>query len=284
MDKIILDKIINWAKTQSSIRAIILEGSVTAGKPTDCLSDFDINVFVMDTSQYLNRNDWIYSFDDVIIYQKTSFNDYNYEIPTRLVVYKNYPRVDFAFYPFEVLTNHMIKKLPESYKNGYEVLLDKEGVTNNLMPPSGKGFTISKPDEDVFLKTIYDFWYEAYTVSKYLKRNSLWFSKIIENSYIKSFLMDMILWNESGKDGWNNNRIHQAGKNLEIAVSEYIKNELPHCFSGYDLDDSWGSLFSMINLFKRLSMDTAKIMNVEYPYQRVNQIENYIKSIKETEL
>jgi aminoglycoside 6-adenylyltransferase len=284
MKKRILDVIVNWANTQQYIKAIILEGSTTTGKPTDWLSDFDINVFVTDAKPYTNRNEWIYSFDDVIIYQKTSFNDYNYEIPTRLVVYKNSPRVDFAFYPFDVLTNEMLKELPDSYKNGYKVLLDKEGVSNKLSRPTGNGFIITKPTKDIFLKTIYDFWYEAYSVSKYLKRKRLWFSKHIENSYIKSFLKDMILWYESGKDDWKNNEIHQAGKNLELTISKHITNELPYCFSGYNLDDSWVSLFKMIDLFKRLSIDTAKMLTVEYPYQRVNQIEEYIKSIKERDL
>ncbi len=281
MDKKIVKRIVNWAKDQKAIKTIILEGSIATDKPTDWLSDFDLSVFVTDASSYLDHNEWIYRFDDVIIYQKTSFEAYGYLIPSRLVVYKNSPRVDFAFYPLDVLANNIARELPEPYKNGYRVILDKEGYTDQLDPPTGDGFIITKPAEDVFLKTIYNFWYEVYCVAKYLHRERLFFSKLVENSYIKEFLLNMILWYESGRDGWQNNEIHQLGKNLELKVSKRLRDDLTDCFSGYNIDDTWASLYGMTRLFKRLSIEVAKMMGVEYPEERVNEVERFIQSIKE---
>ena len=154
-------------------------------------------------------------FDTVLVYQKEKFFHKDIEIPTRLVVYKNSPKVDFSFWPINIL--HEIADnniLPEQYRNGYTVLLDKDKITENMSSPCFDGFIVGKPTEDDVLTTIYDFWFEAYCIVKYLKRDGLWFAKILENGPIKKFLLKMILWNESSKDDWKNNKIHLQGKNL----------------------------------------------------------------------
>jgi len=43
----ILNKIVNWAENESEIRTLILEGSRASNSPTDKLSDYDLNVFVV---------------------------------------------------------------------------------------------------------------------------------------------------------------------------------------------------------------------------------------------
>lgn len=279
-EKDILDKIVEWAKDESEIRVVILEGSRASDATTDTLSDYDLNLFVTDHARYTSDNHWMSEFDTVLVYQKEGFLHENTRIPTRLVVYKNSPKVDFSFWPISILHEIVDNNiLPERYRNGYKVLLDKDDVTRNMPKPCFDGFIISKPTTDEVLTTICDFWFETYCVAKYLKRNSLWYAKILENGPIKRFLLQMILWNESSKDDWKNNKIHQEGKNLEEHVDEDSKNALAGCFSTYDKDDTWRGLYKMIELFKKLSHDVTTKLSIEYPEKSISQIEAYINQL-----
>ncbi|GAI10979.1 unnamed protein product, partial [marine sediment metagenome] len=170
------------AKNESEIRTLILEGSQASNSPTDELSDYDLNVFVVNPDKYTSDNSWINNFDQVLVYQKEKFFYKNIEIPTRLVLYKNNPRVDFSFWPINVLYKIIENRiLPESYRNGYEVLLDKDKIIDNIILPNYDGFIINQPTEDELLTTMYNFWFEACSITKYLKRDRLWFAKILEN-------------------------------------------------------------------------------------------------------
>ena len=81
MNHSILNKIVNWAKNESEIRTLILEGSRASNSPTDELSDYDLNVFVVDPDKYTSDNSWINNFDQVLVYQKEKFFYKNIEIP-----------------------------------------------------------------------------------------------------------------------------------------------------------------------------------------------------------
>jgi len=279
-DDSMLTKIVQWAQGEPEIRVVILEGSRASDCNTDALSDYDLNVFVTDGASFTSNNHWITIFDDVLVYQKEKFFHKNIEIPTRLVVYENSPKVDFSFWPIEML--HEIvdsKTLPEHYRNGYKVLLDKDNITQDMPAALFDGFVIGKPTKDEVLTTIYNFWFETYCIVKYLKRNSLWYAKVLENGPIKRFLLQMILWHESSKDDWKNNKIHLEGKNLEGHLDEDIRRALAGCFSRYNKEDTWRSLCKMTELFKKLSREVAAKLSIEYPGKSVAQIETYIRQL-----
>ncbi|MBE9594784.1 MAG: aminoglycoside 6-adenylyltransferase [Proteobacteria bacterium] len=55
MNHSILNKIVNWAENESEIRTLILEGSRASNSPTDKLSDYDLNVFVVNPGTGTSR-------------------------------------------------------------------------------------------------------------------------------------------------------------------------------------------------------------------------------------
>ena len=278
----ILDKIIKWAETEPEIRAVILEGSMASGSRTDELSDYDLNLFTGDYGKYSSGDGWIKKFDDILVYQKEKFFYKNIEIPTRLVIYQNSPRVDFSFWPVNILHDMADNKvLPEAYKNGYSVLLDKDNIAGKIIRPCRDGFKITRPEKDELLTAIYDFWFEACIIAKYLKRERLWFANVLENGPIKSIMLKIILWNKSGEHGWDYNGIHSGGKDLESHMDHETKKALSKCFSEYNKTGIWSSLFTMTDLFKRLSTELAEKTDVTYPHRVIGEIEKYIMSLYE---
>ncbi len=281
-DERVVNKIVAWARDEAAIRAVILEGSRASSSHTDEFSDYDLNIFVTDDTKYLSDSHWITAFDDVLVYQKEGFVCKNTRIPTRLVVYKNSPKVDFSFWPISMLREIVDSKvLPERYRNGYRVLLDKDGIIQNMPTAHFDGFVIVKPTQDEVLTTIYNFWFETYCIAKYLRRESLWYVKVLENGPIKRFLLQMILWHDSSKDEWKNNKIHQQGKNLEDHIDADTKEALADCFSGYNKEDTWRSLCAMMELFKRLSRDVTVNLSIQYPDKSLAQIEKCVRHLIE---
>lgn len=191
----ILTDIIDWAQTETLIKTVVLEGSAGGGKLQDEFSDFDLNLFVEDVELFLQNDEWFKQFDEIVVYQKEGTYYNGRFIPTRLVIYQNSRRVDFSFWPVSILQNWIKdQKLPEFYKNGFEILLDKLEITQKLPKPAYNGYTITKPCRDEFLQTIYNFYFEASIIAKYLHRGNLWFACKLSNGPIKKFLQQTILW------------------------------------------------------------------------------------------
>ncbi len=78
-------------------------------------------------------------------------------------------KVDFAFYPIEIL-----QKMSQGFNCGYTILLDQKNLTKKLPQPFDTGFRIPLPSEREFTDLVREFWFEIYHVAKYIKRRDLW--------------------------------------------------------------------------------------------------------------
>ena len=77
----------------------------------------------------------------------------------RLVMFKDAPRVDFHINLLEVLEEDVkASELPVSYDLGYEVLLDKEGITQRLRPPTYTAYRTKPPTEAEYDELVNVFW------------------------------------------------------------------------------------------------------------------------------
>src|SRR3954463_9666521 len=163
-----LEKIINWANSTESIRAIILSGSLTSKGKKDILSDYDIAFYGNDFT-FIGNDEWLNNIQEYWVCIHDQFKFLGYDIPTRLTIFDEYFKVDFSFHPMEELQKMIDdKKIPDDYNIGYEVLLDKDGVLKYLIKPQYKGFVLTKPDEKAFQENVKEFWFECYHVAKYL--------------------------------------------------------------------------------------------------------------------
>ena len=275
----ILDKIISLAQGDEDIRAVVLEGSISTHFQVDELSDYDVNIFSRSYEKYLTDDRWMRQIGEVLIYQKEHFQFYEAIVPTRLVIFHNRERVDFSFWHLSLLSE-IIRgdKIYESYKNGFQILVDKDSHAEKLHPPDGTGFRIMPPSRDKFLQTIYDFWFEAYCVARYLSRRDLWFAKRIEDSYIKDHLYKMALWHYQSENDWKPDPIlHLEGKRFARWASPELIEDVKQCFSLYDVEGTWRSLFAMVELFSRIARETCARLGVLFPERVEQDLFDYLK-------
>jgi aminoglycoside 6-adenylyltransferase len=282
----IISRLESFGNADKSIRAVILEGSQSTGKFTDDLSDYDVNIFTNDAKVYMVNDQWLRQFGEVLIYQKEHFEIYGEIVPTRLAVFKDGSRIDFSFWPIEALMEMTGGgKFYESYRNGYTILVDKDGIAKNLPKPDGQGFQVGKPERDEFLQTLYDFWFEAYCVARALARGYLWHAKRIEASYIKDHLYRMILWEHQSRHGWAHDPLlHLDGKRLEQWAEPELLKDIAICFSAYSIEETWKSLDAIVELFNRMAKGMAVELGFEYPEKTNQEIMKFIEKLKNSNL
>ncbi len=282
MNNALLAKVIALAESDEDIRAVILEGSFAVDAPVDELSDYDVNVYGRDCNKYLVDDKWMSRIGEVLLYQKEDLQFYDARVPSRLVIFRDRERIDFSFWPLALLSEMVAgTKEYESYKNGYRILVDKDHVAAQLKPPTGGGFSITPPSRDRFLQTIYDFWFEAYCVAKYLARGDLWLAKRIEDSYIKDHLYRMILWHHQAANDWKPDpRLHTEGKRFEKWVSPELIADISRCFAPYDVGATWDSLSAMVELFNRLARQTSMQIGIEYPECVERDVLDYLEHLR----
>ncbi|MBI2051176.1 aminoglycoside 6-adenylyltransferase [Candidatus Roizmanbacteria bacterium] len=281
MDEI-LKKVVSWAESQESIRSLILTSSRAGASKTDEFSDYDVMVLTDNAEPYLISDEWLKTIDNVWVYQKEQFMHDESVIPTRLTIFQGGTKVDFSFWKTEILKNFIKNGFSETddLNRGYQVLLDKDGLTKDLPKPSIKFFQIPKPDKDEFLTTVHDFWFEFLGVAKYLKRGDLFFAKKINNGIVKDLFLRMIIWNVQAKNNWaKETPLHTDGKKLQLWAGNEMFEQLGKTYSGFNLEDSWKSLFASIDFFRKLSTETCQLLGYKYPEEVDKNISGYIEAM-----
>ncbi len=282
MNTSLLNRVVALANADEDIRAVILEGSLATHLHVDDLSDYDINIYTHNTGKYLADDKWLGQIGEVMLYKKEQFQFYEDIIPMRLVLFRNRERTDFSFWRLGILAEIVRgDKTYESYKNGYQVLVDKDHCAVQLPSPNGTGFSLAPPSRERFLQTIYDFWFEAYCVARYLLRRDLWYAKLIENRYIKDHLFRMALWSHQATNEWKPDPIlHTWGKRFEQWASAEMIEAVSRCFSPYDVDETWKSLFAMVRLFNQFARQTSFRLEIEYPARVETDIMDYLQFLQ----
>lgn len=255
----ILNKIIKWAKLEDSVRGLIVEGSI-AQDQGDNLSDIDISIFAKDIGPFVKDDSWLSKIANVWVYSADKYYFGDVLIPTRLVVYEDGIKVDYSLWNIDIVDD--LSKA-EYFDTGYKILLDKDNLLENFEKPSLKPKLSKKPTEEEFIHTVNEFWFEAYHVAKYLKREDLWLAKSRDWS-IKEMLLKMMEWHTLAKNNWKTD-VKWLGKHIKNWLEPEIYNRLNNIFGHFDSEDSWKSLITTIDLFRYLSKETSKLLSFTYP-------------------
>lgn len=270
-----IERIIKWGQTTHEVRAMILTGSRASRNQTDFLSDYDIAIFGNDCN-FISDDRWIENIDNYLICIHDKFIFLSYTIPTRLTIFKDISKVDFSFYPLEILSQ-LISDLPDAYNAGYGILIDKDELLRDMPLPDYKAYQCRKPDEKEFKRNFDEFWFEVYHVAKYLWRDDLWTAKLRDIA-AKEKLRQMIEWNHAADFNWNF-APGCDGKRMNSWIDKNILQQLEQCWSGFNKDDNIQSLQATIELYRKLSTDTARRLGYDYNKEVDKNISSFIENL-----
>lgn len=253
-----LEKLVEWGKKEDAVRALILLGSCAGRQPVDAFSDYDISVFCDVDESYTGSESWLTQFGNVLVCVKEKVVCKGKIFPSRLVIFESGVKVDFSFLSLDVL-DQIAKSsfLPDDYNLGYKILLDKDDRAARMLPPQFELKAV-KPLEQEFHEVIKEFWFEAYHVGIYLKREDLWSVKF-RSWAAHSFLLRMIEWNAEAENDWCFSS-PQIGKRMRSWVNEELWNDLHGVFAHFDAEDGWKALFNTMDLFRHITAETARAL------------------------
>jgi aminoglycoside 6-adenylyltransferase len=269
----ILSKLVAWGNADPNVRGLVLVGSRARNELTDDLADIDVQVYALSDEPYVRDDVWLSRFAPVWVCIHDGYWQDGVRVPTRLVIFDQGVKVDFAFYTAAAMTD--IGKDDRPHK----VLLDKDhaaagidGKRSGELPPAGL------PTEVEFTDGVKEFWFEAYHVAKYLSRGELWLAKSRDFA-TKQLLLRIVEWNALHARLWDRNA-HEEGKNMQSWVSREVWTDLHGAFARFDAADSWSALIATNQLFRRIALETAAALGFVYPAEVDRNISRFIENLR----
>lgn len=272
----ILQKIHKWIDKKMDIQAAIMVGSeARTDHPADQYSDFDIEIYSDRYQTYATDETWIKEIDNIWVCVREKNNE---GYPARLVIFNEGVKVDFSFFPLTVINKLLSQKqLPQMYNKGYRFLVDR-GKYKLPMQKLKVIMAFENVSEKEFVRIVEEFWFEAWHVAKYLKRDDLWTAKFRDDG-MKKFLLSMIEWHAKSMNEGNYETWHE-GRFMKEWVNPTVWNELQQTFGYFDAKDSWRALFISMDLFRMLAKETASKLGYTYPIKVDINISHWIKETR----
>lgn len=274
----VLSQLKEWSKRNDLIRGAVLTSSrVTPDAKIDFLSDYDIELYVSDISTFEQNDDWLKAFGDIMVrwpFKPRSTGKKNWI--TRLVLFKDGVRIDFQ------ITDKLEIK-PDTYDNGYEVLVDKDNIFNVLSKPTFSQYVIKKPSKEEYETLVNEFWWDAYYVPKYLWRDELPFAKYMLDYVLRYlFLHKIIEWYIGIQNEWSVDT-GACGKKFKSYLDSNIWSEFEETYVGSDVEENWKAFFRITNFFRKIAKQVGEILDYEYPDNLDKEVMQFCLKIRETD-
>jgi aminoglycoside 6-adenylyltransferase len=261
-DQEMLDLILQTARQDERIRAVILNGSrANPNAHGDVFQDFDIVYLVTDVGSFRAEPDWIQRFGEIMVMQlPDDMQDpppENRESSAYLLQFMDGHRLDLTLQPMSRAAEAVADSLTVA-------LLDKDNLIPLLAPPSEKGYLPKPPTPKQFADCCNEFWWCAPYVSKGLWRDHITYAKFMLDRTLREQLMKMITWYVGVQTAFLRNPGY-LGKNLHDCLTPDLWSLLMETYSDSAEGHTWEALFAMGELFRRVAIPVAGHFGFNYP-------------------
>lgn len=256
-----LDLILDTARADERIRAVIMNGSRTdPGAPRDIFQDYDIVYVVTEVAPFANNRPWIERFGPQMIVQlPDAMGDPAPEDGSfgYLMQFADGNRIDLTLYP--------AARLAEMTSDSLSVLLlDKDGIIAPFDPPHDGDYLPKPPTAKQFDDCCNEFWWVATYVAKGLWRGEIIYAKHMQDEVVRSQLMLMLTWSIGVKTGFAASP-GKLGKYFPRTLEPAQWQQLLATYAGADIDATWDALFVMCDLFRTVALTVAEHFGYAYP-------------------
>jgi aminoglycoside 6-adenylyltransferase len=262
-----------WAQAQPDLRAAMVVGSrARIDPPADEWSDLDLIVFTTDMEKYAADRRWLDQFGAVTIavLEHSRRGDAEW-----LIVYENGGKFDVLLAP--VNATGPIDTTPYDIVliYGARVLFDKSDPANPVK--IDVHVPIALPTAAEFSEALNVAWLTALRAAKFIARGDLWRAKFACDDQLKAQLLTMLEWHTLAGDAPR--RVWHDGRNLTQWADRRAVMALPGSFAAYDATDLRRALFATLDVYRRLAIETAQRLGLEFPSDTHQQVVHWLKSI-----
>ena len=280
-----INKIINWAMACEPIRAVLLTSTrAIPGSQVDALSDYDVILVLEDIKPFITDRSWLNDFGELLIsYWDPIYPNRDHGIYQcgNVTQYASGLKIDFSLWPVSLLKEMIIApSLPAELQAGYRVLLDKDQLTQRMLPPSGKGYVPVQPTNEAFQLLINDFLSDAPFVAKCLWRDELMPARWCLDCDMKHIYLRQVLeWRVEMDHGWQL-PVGNLGKGLKKHLPDHLWSALEKTFTGSEITSNWQALEDTMELFRQVAREVGEHLGYPYPEESHARVMEYIRQIK----
>lgn len=273
----------DWAEKREPVRAMLLTSTRTSPNArVDLFSDYDVILVVSDIHPFFADRGWLEDFGRVLVV---------YRDPIRLVYgvgkfayitqYESGLKIDFTLWPVEMVPQIVARpQLPDDLDVGYTILMDKDGLTSGLQPPTYAAHIPNPPSREEYETRIEVFFHEATYVAKHLWRDDLLAAKYNLDYAMKLVkLRQMLEWRMEIDHGWSV-KPGAYGKGLKRYLAPETWQELESTYVGTATEENWDALFKTIDLYRRVAIEVGDHLGYEYPHELDQRAVAYLKKVQ----
>jgi len=272
-----LDLILNTARQDERIRAVIMNGS--RANPTasaDIFQDYDIVYIVSDVSSFKNDPDWIDCFGERMILQLPDDMDdpppmagdhYAY-----LMQFCDGNRIDLGIFPSAELND-----LPKDSQT--VLLLDKDGIIGAVPPADDHDYYPQPPTAKQYADCCNEFWWVSPYVAKGLWREEIPYAKIMLDQFVRSQLMKMLTWYIGVKTQFSKNP-GKFGKYYQKYLEPELWKMLLRTYADASYESNWDALFTAGDLFRTIALQVAEHFGYEYPAGDDERVSAHLRHVR----
>jgi aminoglycoside 6-adenylyltransferase len=251
----------------------------------DAFSDYDVILVVQDLYPFVNDRTWLDDFGDVLV----AYWDPIQPDPTtgieqcgNVTQYADGLKIDFTLWPVALFQQMLTAcALPAELDAGYRVLLDKDGLTQAMRPPTGAAYVPVRPSRDEYQTLINDFLTDAPYVAKCLWRDDLFPAKWCLDYDMKyAYLQRMLEWRLEIEHDWSV-PTGNLGKGLKRRLPPGIWAEVERTYAGASISDNWNALMHTLALFRRVAIEVGEHLGYGYPDDLHERVCAYVEHIRQ---
>jgi aminoglycoside 6-adenylyltransferase len=272
-----LDLIVNTAKNDERIRAVIMNGSrANPNAPRDIFQDFDVVYIVTDVAPFKYNYAWIQRFGEIMIMQMPE--DMHDPPPSGegsfvyLMQFTDGNRIDLSLVPLANLDNSEHDSLSL-------VLLDKDELIEPLPLSNESDYLPRPPTAKAFADCCNEFWWVSPYVAKGLWREEILYAKHFLDHVVRAQLMKMIAWYVGINTQFSENP-GKFGKYLRRYLSPELWQMLLHTYADADYDHTWDALDAMCDLFRTLALQVAAHFGFDYRHEEDERVRAHLKHVR----
>ena len=277
----VITQILNVAKKDDRIRAVLLNGSRANPKAKkDKFQDFDIVYIVNEIDSFLSDHSWIDVLGERLIIQMPNemnlgeADDGHDNNPSfaYLMLFEDGNRIDLTLFPAD-------KSETALKQDSLTIsLLDKDGLFNNLPPSNDKDYLIKRPAEKEFTDCCNEFWWVSAYVAKGLWRDEITYSKDMLEKPVRAMFLKIIEWNIGIETNFTVS-FGKCGKNIKEYVSPELYDKILSTYPDANKNNIWNSLFLMTEIFSDLAKKIATGLNFNCNSHEEQNVMRYLKSV-----
>jgi aminoglycoside 6-adenylyltransferase len=284
-DKVI-QQVVHWSEREPLVCAVILTSSrAIPHAHTDAFSDYDVILVLREIKSFYEDRGWLETFGSVLaLYRDPLILDCGFERSAYVTQYESGLKIDFSLWPVELLKRIVSEPaLPPEFDAGYQVLLDKEHLADDLQPPTYSAYIPKPPTDDQYQTTMEEFFLDTTYVAKFLWRDDVIAAKhILDHSLKQEYLLRMLEWRIEIEHAWSV-KPGPYGRGLKRWLPPDVWADLEGTYTGADLDSNWTALFRTIDLMRRVAIEVGKHLGYSYPDNLERRVRSYLLKVRESD-